>query len=866
MSDYIKYFSSSDVADPLLFNLNYLSTYKYGIQEIRWRDALIDGAEVYVAEFRVDGHYRAFVRQHYFIGWRGGYFKDAYIERDFNSYNLNASNLEKFFSENKISSFGVPGAPAFPQRIFSSGNQVYVTTILNNLNSGRYGVIRLSSSNTNNLVCELSVRPTSYDIEQTMAGMPAYYSLSKTLNIMMGGAGNCGTLNSHSSASHALNDSLNNVTYRPWPTAAIVSSVDLESWAYSGVWNYNVYRRFLSQLNSGVRELAELYEKNFKMLPPLASDLANDAIEGAIYAGFSHGRVSDNYSRLHRSILTGVDTEEIISQFAGEINQIISNEKADGDSDSILTYAIGRSDLMAKFLDMGADPNHGNAFGKTPLMYAVQFNDVDAIELLISRGAFVDAVTTKPWDTCQYTITTHHQTALHYAVRYGSEEIIELLVRAGATVLARDSNGKTPMDYLESSGGHVGSEQLSSPEDASNAGEILGRASERLKNILRSSVDALASDVDAANRLAESLYQSGKINEAYAAAKKALTISNGNERALANMSLIALRLGFYGESAKSANHLIGNGVSNKERAAAYYNLGLACEKHARESGYHYHTITYDGVDYCKERTGAYLGPLYYYLASHSLAPTARRAQAIVDFFGMDEVDPTKWACRSTQTDAALQSIYIAHDYVYLLVQHGAKISIDDFIRRDSQSDSELSVTETERFDLDNGYDVIKWKVHVPYQGVVLIGNKICGRRLPLLLDSEAVLVEVYTRARGNVSVTAEMDTETILLLYGNNVVWTVSDNSKNVRAIYMHGKDVSVGETITSGVAVYGGEGKSAYPDPRGSSFNRHTKMYVGLPITAMIEATGNDDVHLDEGKISGLPVCERHGSTSCRF
>ena len=44
---------------------------------------------------------------------------------------------------------------------------------------------------------------------------------------------------------------------------------------------------------------------------------------------------------------------------------------------------------MTFFLEKGADINHGNADGWTPLMYAIQGKNLENVKLLLERGADV---------------------------------------------------------------------------------------------------------------------------------------------------------------------------------------------------------------------------------------------------------------------------------------------------------------------------------------------------------------------------------------------------------------------------------------------------------------------------------------------
>jgi Ankyrin repeats (3 copies) len=83
----------------------------------------------------------------------------------------------------------------------------------------------------------------------------------------------------------------------------------------------------------------------------------------------------------------------------------------------------GHTEILRVLLDNGADVNHVNVCcfsSKTPLMEAVEGNSVEAVELLIARGANVNFRGIEDW------------TALRIAEQEGNERIINLLDYAGA--------------------------------------------------------------------------------------------------------------------------------------------------------------------------------------------------------------------------------------------------------------------------------------------------------------------------------------------------------------------------------------------------------------------------------------------------
>ena len=88
----------------------------------------------------------------------------------------------------------------------------------------------------------------------------------------------------------------------------------------------------------------------------------------------------------------------------------------------------------------GADVNAKNTEGETPLHYAVLGNARKATELLIARGADVNAK------------NKDDGTPLHYAALLNAREAADLLIAHGADVNAKYKDGRTPRDMAESLG------------------------------------------------------------------------------------------------------------------------------------------------------------------------------------------------------------------------------------------------------------------------------------------------------------------------------------------------------------------------------------------------------------------------------
>ena len=103
----------------------------------------------------------------------------------------------------------------------------------------------------------------------------------------------------------------------------------------------------------------------------------------------------------------------------------------------------GNHAALARMLDGATSPDAVvDAEGNTLLMMAVQETNLPAIELLVDRGAGLEAR------------NRQGETALALAAAMGFQEAVEVLLQAGADANTRNLAGATPLDVAEEHGAH----------------------------------------------------------------------------------------------------------------------------------------------------------------------------------------------------------------------------------------------------------------------------------------------------------------------------------------------------------------------------------------------------------------------------
>ncbi|MDR0666007.1 MAG: ankyrin repeat domain-containing protein [Campylobacteraceae bacterium] len=269
----------------------------------------------------------------------------------------------------------------------------------------------------------------------------------------------------------AVPKTINQVSYTPWKDFDLdVGGMEygyvkrqapyvhdfITSWAYDGIYNYDIYQQYNDVKNRARNDLVQYYKEEFGVNEKKAKEWADTAYDKILSSHFaissSYGYFGDNIRTL---LLKGASVDEIEPLLVGNWTRKERNIQ-DYDNwlhnnyEPTLFYSLKHPNLVKLLLEKGANVNDVNDFNKTALMYAAQFNLYESAKILLDNGINVNAAISESDNpfSC-LSIGTYGVSALHYAVRYADIGFIKLLLDNGADKGLKDTSGKTPLDWLE---------------------------------------------------------------------------------------------------------------------------------------------------------------------------------------------------------------------------------------------------------------------------------------------------------------------------------------------------------------------------------------------------------------------------------
>lgn len=237
-----------------------------------------------------------------------------------------------------------------------------------------------------------------------------------------------------------------------------LNSPSLEKWAFLGPWNfkkYNDFKKSFEKMAEGLKGYYEAYDHLDKYalyatdyLNEYVSEIYGQDIQLASNQAFEvfkkpgrplpeiKGAVQDFSERdlnaaLSYAILNnyGTDVLDLLIGLGANVNGKVDDETP-------LMKASNRPDILKHLLSKGAKIDETTGFGKTALFYAIQFNNLESVKVLVEKGAKLNVNLIRERDKGDgFDLNeTLGFKPLAYSMRYGSVELTNYLVKKGATL------------------------------------------------------------------------------------------------------------------------------------------------------------------------------------------------------------------------------------------------------------------------------------------------------------------------------------------------------------------------------------------------------------------------------------------------
>lgn len=238
----------------------------------------------------------------------------------------------------------------------------------------------------------------------------------------------------------------------------------LKSWSYEGIWNHKTYIEFEKLFDLAAKDLSQHYINNGQKEDAKNSKLILSAYVHSIYGQNNKFEKSPAFTlfdekeqpieslktktneftahdwnlALSIAILNhySLKTIEWIIDYGADVNQAVMDEYP-------LMKAVDQPEIVALLLKKGAIIDAETPYGKTALFYAVQYNNLESIKLLVNASADINHAiqnAKKLKELChgdnsssKYKLTKISEfTPLIYSIRYASLQVTEYLIKQGA--------------------------------------------------------------------------------------------------------------------------------------------------------------------------------------------------------------------------------------------------------------------------------------------------------------------------------------------------------------------------------------------------------------------------------------------------
>lgn len=483
-------------------------------------------------------------------------------------------------------------------------------------NNGQLQFFRVTGERQEQPSCQIEMQPAnlrSADDPALNAAVAAIDAFEKAVDAISPVGGYCGTLQTEYRWADERRHGYELALVRPWlmqPRPLQLGDrqsenswgdytrirLQLEQWSLGGLFEYRAHAAYLAELEKAANTIGGFYEQKFGWDAPLSRTIARNALTEAMSNGmgfYMYEPYPIDEAALRRAILS--------HQTFSTLKQLPVDARS---ATHMLDIAVAYPQALEYLLEHGAEPNQSNGFGKTALMYAAQYNQLESVKLLLKYGADPNARTFIPDDRCNYTLQTDGMTALHYAVRYASAPLIDALLDGQALVFTAASGG-TPLEWLRryTADSKDRNSHLSTSDVEHLSRRLQPSTPDERQRLARKLVDEAEQD-----------YRAKRYRLAMRGFVAALSAVPDEPSTMASLQLTALRAGQPGLSLQISDKLLARTTDRRTLANVWFNRGLACV------GQHY--LQYENRFYCRST------PLIYFVESWKLGHSTARQDKI----------------------------------------------------------------------------------------------------------------------------------------------------------------------------------------------------------------------------------------------
>lgn len=257
-----------------------------------------------------------------------------------------------------------------------------------------------------------------------------------------------------------------------------------EQWSWASPYNHALYLSFMEKFAKAEPRMAAYYQEKFHMGSADANKAARRAL--MLFVDRAAGTYpssaiktktplielasseTEDFSELKKQITLMVadstskqdayealkaalytkKSEAFVRELLSYIGRIDHAEVRGGD-ESALFAALDSPAYVKMLIEAGEPVDYENWFGKTPLFYAIQFNEHDTAALLIKNGADVNhpyKSAAELSDPCKTLVHTR-RTPLMHAAQNSDKAMLGLLISNGARLNEKDDILFSALDY-----------------------------------------------------------------------------------------------------------------------------------------------------------------------------------------------------------------------------------------------------------------------------------------------------------------------------------------------------------------------------------------------------------------------------------